>query len=70
MKDFIRIDRQTCTTENIYVVDIHLNELMTDNILPLKAFLRKNELLWRNTRIIINFNIYYDSCIAVKKCYF
>ena len=40
---------------------------MTGNILALKAIRRKNELMWRNTCITINFNIYYDSCMAVKK---
>ena len=40
---------------------------MTDNILALKAIRRKNELIWRKTRITINFNIYYDSCMDVKK---
>ena len=39
---------------------------MTDNILALKAIRRKNELIWRKTRITINFNIYYDSCMSVK----
>ena len=43
---------------------------MTDNILTLKAIRRKNELIWRKTRITINFNIYYDSYMAVKKSYF
>ena len=49
------------------VVDRPLNEWMTDNILALKAIRRKNELIWRKTRITINFNIYYDSCMDVKK---
>ena len=40
---------------------------MTDNILALKANRRKNELIWRKTRITINFNNYYHSCMAVKK---
>ena len=48
-------------------MDINLNEWMTDNILALKAIRRKNEIIWRKTRITINFNIYYDSCMAVKK---
>ena len=48
-------------------MDRPLNEWMTDNILALKAIRRKNELIWRKTRITINFNIYYDSCMAVKK---
>ena len=51
----------------ITVVDRPLNEWMTDNILALKAIRRKNELIWQKTRITINFNIYYDSCMAVKK---
>ena len=53
--------------KNIKAVDIPLNEWMTDNVLALKAIRRKNEFLWRKTRITINFNIYYDSCMAVKK---
>ena len=47
------------------VVDRPLNEWMTDNILALKAIRLKNEFIWRT--ISINFNIYYDSCMAVKK---
>ena len=52
---------------NIYVVDSPLNEWMTDDILTLKAIRRKNELIWRKTRTTIHFNIYYDSCKAVKE---
>ena len=52
---------------NIYVVDRPLNEWMTDDILTLKAIRRKNELIWQKTRTTINFNIYYDSCKAVKE---
>ena len=51
----------------IYVVDRPLNEWMTDDILTLKAIRRKNELIWRKTRTTINFDIYYDSCKAVKE---
>ena len=53
--------------KNINVVDRPLNEWMTDDILALKAIRRKNELIWRKTRITINFDIYCDSCKAVKK---
>ena len=53
--------------KNIYVVDRPLNDWMTDDILTLKAIRRKNELIWRKTRTTINFDIYYDSCKAVKK---
>ena len=52
---------------NIYVVDRPLNEWMTDDILTLKAIRRKNELIWWKIRTTINFDIYYDSCITVKK---
>ena len=52
---------------NIYVVDRPLNEGITDNSLALKAIHRKNELIWRKTRTTINFDIYYDSCKAVKE---
>ena len=47
-------------------MDIPLNEWMNDNSLPLKAIPRKNELIWQS-RIRIKLNIYYDSCMAVKK---
>ena len=49
------------------MVDRPLNQWMTDDILKLKAIRRKNELIWRKTRTTINFDIYYDSCKAVKK---
>ena len=44
-----------------------LNEWMTDYILTLKAIRKKNELIWRKTPTTINFDIYYDSCKAVKE---
>ena len=49
------------------MVDRPLNEWMTDDILKLKAIRRKNELIWRKTRTTINFDIYHESCKAVKK---
>ena len=42
---------------------------MTENILALKAICRKNELIWRKTRITFNFNIYYGSFKAVKRLF-
>ena len=48
------------------MVDRPLNEWMTDDILTLKAISRKNELIWRKTRITINFDN-YDSCKAISK---
>ena len=55
--------------KHIYVVDRPLNEWMTDDILTLKAIRRKNELICRKTRTTINFDIYYDSCKAVKRLF-
>ena len=49
------------------MVDRPLNEWLTDDILTLRAIRRKNELIWRKTRTTINFDMYYDSCKAVKK---
>ena len=49
------------------MVDRPLNEWMTDDILPLKAIRRKNEVIWRKTRTTINFDSYYDSCKDVKE---
>ena len=41
--------------------------MVYDLVLALKAIRRKNELIWRENRITINFNIYYDSFMAVEK---
>ena len=49
------------------MVDRPLNEWMTDDILTLKAIRKKNELIWQKTRTTINFDIYCDSCKAVKE---
>ena len=49
------------------MVDRPLAERMTDDILTRKAIRRKNELIWRKTRTTMNFDIYYDSCKAVKE---
>ena len=61
------LDKHDPKSIYIYVVDKPLNEWMTDDILKLKAIRKKNELIWRKTRTTINFDIYYDSCKAVKK---
>ena len=42
---------------------------MTDNIMTLKAIRRKNGLIWRKTRITINFTIYYDSSMTLKRLF-
>ena len=62
------LDKHT-TEKKIYVVDRPLNDWMTENILTLISIRRKNVLFWRKTRNTINFDIYYDSCKAVKKLF-
>ena len=44
-----------------------MNEWMTDDILVLKALRRKYESLWRKTRLTVHFDMYSESCMAVKK---
>ena len=47
-------------------VDRPLNDWINDDIQALKAILRKKEDIWRKNPIVINFEIYQDSCIAVE----
>ena len=43
-------------------------EMSTDrSILVLKALRRKYESLWRKTRLTVHFDMYSESCMAVKK---
>ena len=37
------------------------------DILALKIIRRKNESLWRRTRLTIHYDLYIESCMAVKK---
>ena len=53
-------------SKRIYVVDRPMNDWMTDDILVLKALRRKYELLWRKTRLTVHFDMYSESCMAVK----
>ena len=39
---------------------------MTDNILALKKICRQREKIWRQSPIPINYDLYYESCEAVK----
>ena len=50
------------TSKRIYVVDRHMNDWMTDDILVLKALRRKYESLWRKTRVTVHFDIYSYTC--------
>ena len=54
-------------SKRIYVVDKPMNDWITDDILVLKALLRKYESLWRKTRLTVHFDMYSESCMAVKK---
>ena len=52
--------------KNIQIVDRPLNDWMNDDIQALKAIRRKKEDIWRKNPIVVNFEIYQDSCTAVK----
>ena len=54
-------------SKRIYVVDRPMNDWMTDHILVLKTLRRKYESLWRKTRLTVHFDMYSESCMAVKK---
>ena len=53
-------------SKRIYVVEIPMNDWMTDDILVLKALRRKYQSLWRKTRLTVHFDMYSGSCIDVK----
>ena len=44
-----------------------MNDWMSDDVLVLKALCRKYESLWRKTRLTVHFDMYSESCMAVKK---
>ena len=52
--------------KEIDVVERPLNDWMTDNILALKKIRRQREKIWRQSPITINYDLYYESCEAVK----
>ena len=52
--------------KKIQIVDRPLNDWMNDDIQALKAIRRKKEDIWRKNPIVVNFEIYQDSCTAVK----
>ena len=53
-------------SKRIYVVDRPMNDWMRDDILVLKALRRKYESLCRKTRLTVHFDMYTESCMAVK----
>ena len=52
--------------KEIDVVERQLNDWMMDDILARKKICREKELIWRQNPITINFDIYIESCKAVK----
>ena len=44
-----------------------MNDWMTDDILVLEALRRKYESLWCKTRLTVQFDMYSESCMTVKK---
>ena len=61
------LDKHAPSKRILYVVDRPMNDWMTDDILVLKALRRKYESLWRKTRVTVHFDMYSESCMAVKK---
>ena len=53
--------------KTIQVVERPMNDWINDDILALKIIRRKNESLWRRTRLTIHYDLYIESCMAVKK---
>ena len=51
----------------IYVVERPMINWMAYDILVLKALRRKHESIWRNTRLTVHFDMYSESCMAVKR---
>ena len=52
--------------KKICIVDRPLSDWMTDDIRALKIIRRKNEVIWRKNPLCINFEIFQESCMAVK----
>ena len=48
------------------IVDSPLSDWMTDDIRALKIIRRKNEVIWRKNPLCINFELFQESCMAVK----
>ena len=46
--------------------DRPMSDWMTDDIRALKAKRRKNEVIWRENPLFVNFAIFQKSCMAVK----
>ena len=54
-------------SKRIHVVDRHINDWMAYDILVLKALCHKYESLWCKISLTVHFDMYSESCMAVKK---
>ena len=52
--------------KRICIVDRPLSDWMTYDVRALKIIRRKNEVIWRKNPLCINFEIFQESCMAVK----
>ena len=53
--------------KTIQVVERPMNDWINDDILALRIKRRRIESLWRRTRLTIHYDLYKESCMAVKK---
>ena len=65
-EDLSKLLDEHAPQKKIQIVDRPLNDWMNDDIQALKAIRRKKEDIWRKNPIVVNFEIYQDSCTAVK----
>ena len=52
--------------KKICIVDRPMNDWINADIQALKVIRRNKEDIWRKNPIVINFQIYQESCLAVK----
>ena len=52
--------------KTIQMVGRLMNDWINDDILALKIIRRKNESLWRRTRLTIQYDLYRKNCMVVK----
>ena len=66
MKDNLISHRYYAPLKKICIVDRHMNDWINADIQALKVIRRNKEDIWRKNPILINFQIYQESCLAVK----
>ena len=65
-EDLFKLLDKHAHQKKIQIVDRPLNDWMNDDIQALNAIRRKKEDIWQKNLIVVNFEIYQDSCTAVK----